>query len=364
MSQEVSRYRQHLAQLAYPEYALTQADESQIQPGIVTRLDLSLWNDDIPPGLAEVIQHALRDAVGSYRLAQDTALIDVLSQRLGVDGEAIIITAGADDALRIAAAYSIRPGTKTLIPVPSFGRYTYHAMIGEAKIYHVPFGSYPFEFDAGKLCAIIREEKIECLIIGNPNSPTGHALSIASIKRLIDDVSCSIILDESLLLGPLGAGYDILAQKHQNLFVCGSFSKLYGVPGLRIGYLVAAREHAQGLKKLTSPFEVDALSIEIAKHMAVQDDWLRGRVAAIKSGIAELRRIDSPTLRVTRTSAPVALLEYSGVQGDLYDMLRARGVATVAGKEFLGLDQTNAVRVIIKNVKDMLQLKEILANIS
>jgi histidinol-phosphate/aromatic aminotransferase/cobyric acid decarboxylase-like protein len=209
----------------------------------------------------------------------------------------------------------------------------------------------------------VHQKQIECLFIASPNNPTGHALSRESINLLLETVQCSVILDESLLMATHSMGSVELVNKYKNLFICGSFSKLYGLAGLRIGYLVANYVHSQQLKKLVSPFGVDALGLEIAKHMVIQEAWLRERIAIINNSIAILQNINSPQLRITHTTAPIALIEYTGTTGSLYDMLLGQGVTTVASEEFLGLDKTNAVRIIIKDVTEILQLKRALANI-
>lgn len=361
---KVTRYWEYLARLNYPEYAVNHtANGRQDDQDSGSRLDLSLWNDDLPPGVAEVAMRALPRAVGAYGLAQDRVLIELLAQKFRTEKDNIIITAGADDALRVTAAYCVKAGTKTLIPLPCFGRYAYHAMVQEAKITYLPFNAYPFEFDVTRIIADVKKNKIDCLFVASPNNPTGHALDREAIKTLLGSVSCLVILDESLLLDSNLSCVELI-EAFPNLFICGSFSKLYGMPGLRIGYLIANRAHAGLLRKLVSPFEVDALGLEIVKYMASQKVWLEDRVAIIRKSIEVLHSMDNPMLRVTRTTSPVALIEYVGNEGTLHSILSKRGVSTVAGEELLGLSTQNAVRVIIKNVSDMLQLKRILNKIS
>lgn len=355
----VNRFRDHLAGLSYPEYALNHIHDNEKQ-----NLNLSLWSDSLPPGAIDIALQALPWAIGSYSYAQDPLLITRLARRLGVEARNIIITAGADDALRVASQFCIRRCSKTLIPVPCFGRYVYHAMVQEAQIHYLRFDTYPFELDIKKLREEACKKEIDCLFVGSPNNPTGHALSRDSIKRLLDTVTCSVILDESLLLDGQDGSCAMFVNEYRNLFICGSFSKLYGLPGLRIGYMVANDAYIELLRKLVSPFGVDTLGLEIAKHVVAQDDWLRARVRAIKHSLAVLQSIDNPRLKITHTSAPVALIEYTGIKGALFQELYDQGVSTVAGSEFPGLSKTNAVRVIIKNVSDMLKLKRILKKIS
>lgn len=362
---KVVKYREHLSSLDYPEYALHHANEDYDQRGSGSpRLDLSLWHDTLPPGIAEAALQMLPQAVGSYAFAQDNVLIDRLATRLGVDRENIIITAGADDALRIASHYCLRPGTKVLIPLPCFGRYVYHALVQNARIHYVRFDTYPYEFDVAQICRIVNEKKIHCLYVASPNNPTGHALSQESIAQLLESAPCSVILDEALLLTADGLGSAALVNTHPDLYVCGSFSKLYGLAGLRMGYLVARRADAAVLRKLVSPFSVDALALELAKQVLAQEAMLRKRISAITDSITALRAFDHPLFKVTRTSAPVALIEYNGSKGSLHKMLSRVGVDTVASEELPGLNNANAVRVIIKSVQDVLQLTRILTEIS
>src|SRR5258708_823103 len=180
-SNKVTQYWEHLLGLSYPEYALNHIDDDSDDE---LTLNLSLWNDDLPPGVMEVAMHALPRAVGAYGFTQDKTLITLLAQRLGVADDNVIITAGADDALRIAAQYCIRPGARTLIPIPCFGRYTYHAMVQEAKIHYLCFGTYPFEFDVSNIIDAVHKKKIECLLIPSPNNPTPHELARQPLKHL------------------------------------------------------------------------------------------------------------------------------------------------------------------------------------
>ncbi len=358
MTNTTSQFRDHLARLEYPEYAHTAGSNN---PNV---LDLSLMHGTLPPGAEDILTNALREAAETYTLAQDPSLISLLAEQLHAPAETIIITAGADDALRIAAQYCIRPGTRTLLPIPCFGRYEYHAGINEAEILRVPFVTYPFELDATEIIAAARQQKAECLFVASPNSPTGHALDRGSVGLLLGTVPSQVILDESLMLDTRGGSFASLASTHSNLFVCGSLSKLYGLPGLRLGYLVANGTDAVSLRKLVSPFGVDALTLAVGKYMIEQTSWLSERVAATRSGIATLRSIGNTCIRVSNTSAAMALVEYTEPGGNLHDMLLGCGVLTVAANQFPGLAGINAVRVIISSEDDMAQLGEIVAGIS
>ena len=359
----VDQYREYLKELSYPEYAYQRATDAASRD-VAPVLDLSVWNDTLPPGVIEVLARALPKAIGSYALAQDSELTTTLAQIFGVKRDSIIITAGADDALRIASRYSIRPGTRVLIPTPCFGRYAYHAMINEATITYLPFDTYPYEFDISSIVDAANKGKADCVFIANPNSPTGHTLSLDPIRQLLAGIQSTVILDESLLPSIHSEGRAALISEYPDLFICGSFSKLYGLAGLRIGYLVANPIHTKQLRQLVSPFGVDALALAAAKYVLKQDKWLHMRAAAVADGIAVLRTINNPKVRVTHTQASVALLDYQGSNASLYQRLRDAGVLTVAGQEFPGLAETNSVRVIIKNIQDMQRLKRIVTDLT
>jgi histidinol-phosphate aminotransferase len=236
-------------------------------------------------------------------------------------------------------------------------------MVNEANASYLPFDLYPYEFDIAKIVDVANRGKIGCIFIASPNNPTGHAFTLAAMRHLLDGVSCTVILDESLLLSVDSESKASLIDEYPNIFICGSFSKLYGMAGLRIGYLVANHMHTKQLQQLISPFAVDGLALAIANHVSMQHAWLRKRTTTINNGIAALRSIDSSLLRVTHTQAPVALLDYRGGNGSLYQMLCDAGILTVACQEFPGLAGINAVRVIINGIQDVLRLKGIMANI-
>ena len=357
-ARNLSDYRAYLAELDYPEYAHAY---SRRKKPIETRddlpiLDLSLWGDTIHPGMVEVIRKAML-SISKYQESQDPELLAGMAARFGYPKKSISIVAGADDALRIAAQYCIRPGSRVLIPVPSFGRYEYHAYINEADIHYLRFDQYPYRIDVRKVAEYANKHNIECIFLANPNSPTGSAIPAEEIKYLLESVTAAVILDESLLIESKGSVSPKLLKEHENLFVCGSFSKLFSLAGVRIGYLVVNPKHQAAVGQLVSPFEVSVLGIALAKFVLQREEWSDFKAAQIKKGIAKLRNFEHPSFRVSETCAPIALLEYIGPsKQDLHEMLKKEGILTISGKNFRGLENANAVRIIIRNERDITQL--------
>lgn len=348
----IDGYRRYLQALDYPEYAHSHARRiAKTEKGV---LDLSSWRDTIHPDMVNAIRQSVL-SVSQYQMAQDAELIDSISTRLGYAKKRISIVGGADDALRLAAQYCIRPGTKVLIPVPSFGRYEYHAYINEADIHFLAFSEYPFAFDVDKIAQYAKKKNIECIFIASPNSPTGGVLSKEELRRLAKSTNASIIFDESLISDPSNAVPTSLLNECPNIFVCGSFSKLYSLAGARIGYLVAHDTH-QSIRALISPFEVNSLSIVLAKFALSKEEWTEFKAQNLQKGLEALKKLKHPDLRLTPTEAPVALLEYTKRKHRLYTMLQRNGIKTVSAQSFRGLQDANAVRIIIRNERDTKQL--------
>ncbi|HEX7963034.1 MAG TPA: aminotransferase class I/II-fold pyridoxal phosphate-dependent enzyme [Candidatus Saccharimonadales bacterium] len=362
----LSDYRKYLAELDYPEYA--HADTRRKKPSEPSSdlpiLDLSLWGDTIHPGMIEAVRKAML-SISKYHEAQDPEVLKRMSDRFGYPQKSISIVAGADDALRVAAKYCIRPGTKVLIPVPSFGRYEYHAYVNEADIHYLRFDEYPYKVDIRRVAEYANKHGIECIFLANPNSPTGSAIPADEIRYLLESVKASVILDESLLIESKGSVSPTLLKTHENLFVCGSFSKLFSLAGVRVGYLVVNRKHQAAVRQLISPFEVSSLAVALAKFVLLRDEWSDFKAMQIKKGIARLRNFQHPSFRISQTCAPIALLEYIGPdKRDLHAMLKELGILTISGKNFRGLENANAVRIIIRNERDITQLLRRLQKIS
>ena len=341
--------------LEYPEYASTK----RIKP----KIDLSLSENIFTS--KNVLNELKRVSykVNEYKLSQDPELLDLISDKLSVKQENILITAGCDYALHHVAETFIEPGDKVVIPVPCFGRYEFHTKVCGGIPVLIKFSQPPNEIDLETVKKYVIESRAKIVFLGNPNNPTGHLIPKSEMKKFIDEMNETlVIVDEALIDAlPKNSSCVDLVDTYPNLIVTRSFSKFYGLAGMRIGYLVACEETIKHISKTVSPFEVSSLSIELAK-IVLKDEEFHKQIREISKRSVEILKSESP-LPVSNTSAAVALLYGENKIPDLYQKLLSHGILTVNGKAFRGLEDVNCVRITLHNGRYLKILIETLKEI-
>lgn len=173
----------------------------------------------------------------------------------------ILLSDGADGALTLIAQAMFK-NKRVIVPLPCFHRYKdYSSFLGVDHTFIPPKDSFFIDEDK------VLQSKGEILLLASPNNPTGFEISESFLLHALRMFEL-VILDETLLFS--FAGKQSLLLNFQNLIIVRSFSKLGGLAGLRIGYVIAAFEHIAVLKSFSTPFKVNYLG-QIAA-LAMLDD--------------------------------------------------------------------------------------------
>ena len=316
------------------------------------KLDFSMGENFLSPTLN------LESRVNGYGFTQDPKLIKIIASKLEVKPENILITAGCDFALHHIAETFLEPKDVVVIPNPTFPRYYYHSKLYSAKIHQVYFEKFPYEFDLGIIKKRVTELKPKITFLCNPNNPTGHYLPINEIENFVRMSKGSLIAIDEALADYTGESASRLVNNHSNLLIARSFSKLYGLAGLRIGYVVGHKKCIKEISKLISPFEVSTNSIDAAKQVLGDEDFTRRSIEALSTGMKYLK--DHCSIRYTDSKANIILLDAGDKSPNLYQTLIDNEVLTIDGKSFYGLGRNNCIRVCVKDMGSMRQLVSII----
>jgi len=176
----------------------------------------------------------------------------VLSERLskdyGIDENRILLGYGSEDILKLVVQAYLKEGGKILIP--SFSWWYYKKIAAEAGGINIEFpiveSEHTFVYDIDTLLKIYREERPALILLSSPNNPTGNRLEIDQIKQILDNTPDShIVLDEAY--SQFDPNYNVDAAefvgKYPRLIIIRTFSKYYGLAGLRIGYALLGENH-------------------------------------------------------------------------------------------------------------------------
>ena len=181
----------------------------------------------------------------------------------------IKVTDGADEALSgIIQAY-LGEGDFFLTLKPSFEMPVIYAKIAGAQVLETEYDAN-FTFPVEMFDAYLSDERVKVVYLATPNNPTGTIISPEILSRILaKSRNKAVILDETYA-NFYGESFKGVVRKYDNVFIVRSFSKDFGLAGLRLGYVISAEENIKVLDKVISPYSVNAAAI-VAGLAALKD---------------------------------------------------------------------------------------------
>jgi histidinol-phosphate aminotransferase len=287
------------------------------------------------PQVLEAVEAQLR-TLNRYPDPEKSALRRRISERTGVPVGRIAIGNGSCELLLSAAEAMLEPGAEVVYAWPSFSIYPHLAAMSGARAITVPLN------DAGEhdLAAMSREitAATRMVIVCNPNNPSATALAPAVIDAWVAELPrhVAVLLDEAYVefcsLQDPDDSLDLL-ERHPNLVVLRTFSKVYGLCGLRVGYSLGSQSFRLAVDRVRQPFSVNALAQAAAVEALGHQDEVERRV---EQNVIERVHVESELeergLETTDSQANFSWVSLGERDEDeIVDGLAARGVIVRAG---------------------------------
>jgi histidinol-phosphate aminotransferase len=230
------------------------------------------------------VQEAIVDAIASTcRYPDMTAhiLTEAIAGYLGVDPGHVWVGAGSTQLLTLITLAAAEPGTTTVFADPSFVVYPIATLLAGAEAVKVPLDGEQ-RHDLRAMAAAVRDDT-RVLYVCNPNNPTGTYVPAAAVTELIDAVPDDILVlvDEAYgeyVTAPDWATAIPLALERPNVVVTRTFSKVFGLAGLRVGYAIGAPPTLASFLATQPPFSVTTLGQAAATEALRHVDRLEQRV--------------------------------------------------------------------------------------
>ena len=266
--------------------------------GIAVDSIVKLASNENPRGMSPKARAAVEQALaGVERYPDNFDLTTKLAAQLGVAFEQIVLGNGSNDVLDLAARVFLAPGRSAVFSQHAFAVYPLATMSAGAECIVVPAKNYGHDLAAMR--AAIRPDT-RLVWIANPNNPTGNFLPHAELHAFLQTVPAdvAVVLDQAYneYLAPADR-CDTLAwlKEFPNLIVARTFSKVYGLAGLRVGYAVAATDLADLINRVRQPFNVNNLALAAAvaaldDHIFVAESYELNR-RGMEQIVAGLKRI-------------------------------------------------------------------------
>lgn len=237
---------------------------------------------------------ALATAAGTSHRYPDRhgrALRAALAARLEMDVQQLVLGNGSCELLDLVARAMLEPGDQALIATPSF--LPYQAAIGRARgeVIKMPMAA-GFACDLERM-AELAGPRTRLAILGHPNNPTGVALDAAALARFLDRLpeSVVVVIDEAYreyVTRPDAADAMALVRSGRAVVALRTFSKLYALAGLRIGYAAARPDLAARIEAVRSHYNTSSAAQAAALACLDDADHVANSLAVNRSGLAEL----------------------------------------------------------------------------
>jgi len=248
------------------------------------------------PAAREAIRRAL-DEVEFYPDSNAFDLKGLLAKRHGVDRSCLTLGNGSNDVLVLLAQVFAGPGDPVVFSQYAFAVYPIAAQMVNAKLVVAPAleqdASMPLGHDLDAMAARV-EADTKLVFIANPNNPTGTWLDPMRLRRFLQQVpeSTVVVVDEAYQEYTAGDEHPDVVEwiaEFPNLVVTRTFSKAFGLAGLRVGYAVSNPEIADLLNRVRQPFNVNAVALAGAEAALGDCDWLQHVCQVNDQGLLQLR---------------------------------------------------------------------------
>jgi histidinol-phosphate aminotransferase len=234
-------------------------------PGKLKPGALKLASNENPLGPSPLALEAVTGAAASVHIYPDgaaAALREALSAHWGVPADHLIVGNGSDEVLTLIAGAYLQPGDNVVTADVTFSEYQFATRLFGGTVKFAGLKEGAFDLDA---VADLIDGRTKVVFLCNPNNPTGGYFSAAGIEAFLAKVSPSVlvVLDEAYFEYVEAVDYpDSLAllRRYANLVVSRTFSKVYGLAALRVGYAVAHPQIIAHLSVVKQPFNVNSLA--------------------------------------------------------------------------------------------------------
>ena len=297
------------------------------RPPLAGRQGLRLdFNESTIGGSPRVLArlHSL-DAEALARYPEREPVEAEVTDFLGLQPQQVLLTNGVDEAIHLLCSTYLEPGDEALIAAPTFAMYSIFAQAAGADVVQV-LSNQNFSFPFDSLLSRIGP-RTRIVAVANPNNPTGAAVASNDLLEIVRVAPhAAVLVDEAYFEFH---GETILNQDNwpENLFVARTFSKAYGLAGLRIGILAGNAAQVAMVRRLASPYNVNAVALAVLPEALRDQEYVRNYVIEVQEGRAVLEQeLRTLGLHHWPSRANFVLVRIGPAYAEFIRELRARGI--------------------------------------
>ncbi len=261
------------------------------ETGIPVEKIVKLASNENPLGMSPMARKAVAEAVdGIARYPDQFDLISAVAGKSKLQASQVVLGNGSNDVLDLVARVFLAPGRTAVFSQHAFAVYPLATLSVGAELIQTP--AKDFGHDLSAMLAAIRPDT-RVIWIANPNNPTGNFLPYSEVKAFLSQVPADVVvvLDEAYNeYLPPEARFDAASwlDEHPNLVITRTFSKIYGLAGLRVGYALASNAVADLMNRVRQPFNVNNLALAAALAALDDEAFVEQSYQLNKAGMVQL----------------------------------------------------------------------------
>lgn len=357
----MSKVRQNIETLA-PYVPGKPVEELERELGITDIIKLA--SNENPLGPSPMALAAAHEAVGQINLYPDGSghdLVQAIAKRHGVAPEQVVLGNGSNDVLEVAARTFLAPGDEVVFSQYAFVVYRLVSQAIGASMVEVP-AREDLSHDLDAIAAAITD-KTRVVFLANPNNPTGTMFNAGEwdaflrkvpghVLLVVDEAYAEYVGDETYPdhWKALSAGRDILITR--------TFSKIFGIAGLRVGYGVTSAGNANYMNRVRQPFNTNLVAQAAARAALEDHEFVRRSREVNARGIHYLRaHLEKRGLKVTPSWGNFVLVDLGRPAMPVYDGLLRRGVIV---RPMGGYGLPNSLRITVGTTEELHHLAKAL----
>ncbi len=248
-------------------------------------------NENPYPHCEQVLETARKwidnkDNFTRYPDTDQNNLRETLADYYKVSKDNIICGVGSDQLIEYILKLFIEPDDIILVPDPSFSMYELSNTINHGKTIRYELDD-DFEYSSVDIINLYKIHNPKIIFVCTPNNPTGTVIKRQQLISLLDEVQCPVVLDEAYAEFVDKDFMDLIV-KYENLIVLKTFSKAFGLAGLRVGYGISSKKMIESINICKAPYNLSAFSADIAESVIKNADYYNGVVQKLNKNRDQL----------------------------------------------------------------------------
>ena len=264
----------------------------EYHPPLGGRIGLRLDFNENTSGCSPRVLKALRelDVEVLAKYPEREPVERIIADHFALSPEQVLLTNGVDEAIHLMCQAFVEIDDEVLIVVPTFSMYEVYASAAGARVVTVQ-ANENFSFPLERVLSAITP-RTRLIAVANPNNPTGAAVEEDVLLKLAASApQAALLVDEAYFdfhgetLVP-----QLRTNAPENLFIARTFSKAYGLAGLRVGVIAGAAEPMRIVRRVSSPYNVNGVALAVLPYALADRDYISQYVAEVREGRERMRQ--------------------------------------------------------------------------